>query len=669
MDMRFRQVHLDFHTSEQLEHIGERFDKKQFQQALKTGHVDSVTVFSKCQHGWSYHPTKVNQMHPHLQFDLLGEELKACREIGVNAPVYLCAGLDEKEAVRHPEWLVRNRDESCSWTGNFTGDAGVHLLCFNTGYLELLLDQIGEVMQNYSPDALFLDIASVHPCYCAACRNDMINKGKDPRDGQAAMEQAEEVFQKYAQRVRETVRRYSSTCEIFHNAGHLIRGRRDLAAYNTHLELESLPTGGWGYDHFPMSASYVANLGMDYLGMTGKFHTTWGEFGGFKHPNALRYETALCLALGAKCSVGDQLHPSGEMDMATYELLGKAYGEVEEKEPWCRDARNCYDIGILGDEAVNCRVSDKSVRSFADIGANRIMLEGHYLYRFIDLEVEFHSYKLLILPDTIRLDDKLAKRLADYLNGGGKLLMSGQSGLEKERECFALDFDTVYRGENPYKPDYMIPGFALSTGGSAHVMYERGYLIEPGPSAKVFAGRQNPYFNRDLLHYSSHQHTPNDDRVTLPAAVLDGNIAYIGWDIFTDYGKLGSLHHKETVRYAIDQLLGREKTLVTDLADRGITTLTKQPGESRYIQHLLFAHTTNRGTFTWEGRENPMEVIEDIVPLYGVNVSLNLPERVKSLYLAPQKTRLHFQREGERITYQVPKVDCHQMVVIDVEPM
>ena len=123
------------------------------------------------------------------------------------------------------------------------------------------------------------------------------------------------------------------------------------------------------------------------------------------------------------------------------------------------------------------------------------------------------------------------------------------------------------------------------------------------------------------------------------------------------------------MRYAVDQLLGREKTLVTDLADRGITTLTKQPGESRYIQHLLFAHTTNRGTFTWEGRDNPMEVIEDIVPLYGVNVSLNLPERVKSLYLAPQKTRLHFQRDGERITYQVPKVDCHQMVVIDVEPM
>ena len=31
---------------------------------------------------------------------------------------------------------------------------------------------------------------------------------------------------------------------------------------NTHLELESLPTGGWGYDHFPLSARYAQTLGM-----------------------------------------------------------------------------------------------------------------------------------------------------------------------------------------------------------------------------------------------------------------------------------------------------------------------------------------------------------------------------------------------------------------------
>ena len=87
--MRRRQVHLDFHTSEHIEGIGSKFSKENFQEMLKKGHVDSITVFSKCHHGWSYHPTKVNKMHPHLNFDLLGAQIEAAHEIGVKTHVYI----------------------------------------------------------------------------------------------------------------------------------------------------------------------------------------------------------------------------------------------------------------------------------------------------------------------------------------------------------------------------------------------------------------------------------------------------------------------------------------------------------------------------------------------------------------------------------------------------
>ena len=43
--LRYRQVHLDFHTSGEIENIGKQFSKEQFQSMLKKGHVDSVTVF------------------------------------------------------------------------------------------------------------------------------------------------------------------------------------------------------------------------------------------------------------------------------------------------------------------------------------------------------------------------------------------------------------------------------------------------------------------------------------------------------------------------------------------------------------------------------------------------------------------------------------------------
>ena len=104
-NIRKRQIHLDFHTNGTLS-VGDKFSKEQFQAALKAGHINSITVFSKCHHGYSYHPTEVNEMHPGLKFDLLGAQLEACKEIGVNAPVYISAGLDEKEAEKHPEYLL-----------------------------------------------------------------------------------------------------------------------------------------------------------------------------------------------------------------------------------------------------------------------------------------------------------------------------------------------------------------------------------------------------------------------------------------------------------------------------------------------------------------------------------------------------------------------------------
>ncbi len=104
--MRYRQVHLDFHTSEHIPGIGSRFDPDQFADTFARADVDSVTVFSKCHHGWSYHPTKVGATHPHLDFDLLKSQLDALHKRDIKAPIYISAGWDEKSAREHPGWRV-----------------------------------------------------------------------------------------------------------------------------------------------------------------------------------------------------------------------------------------------------------------------------------------------------------------------------------------------------------------------------------------------------------------------------------------------------------------------------------------------------------------------------------------------------------------------------------
>lgn len=653
--MRFRQVHLDFHTSEHIMNIGAKFNKRQFQQMLGLGHVDSVTVFSKCHHGWAYHPSEANEMHPHLSFDLLGAMIEAAHEIGVKTPVYLSAGLDEKLVRRHPEWLYRDKNDRTIWVDGFM-QPGYHEFCMNSPYLDILVEQVKEVLTRYPVDGLFMDIAGKKPCYCHNCVNAIRQEGHDPRDEQAMDALWERTYANYTHRIKEAAHAISPGLPIFHNGGHITRGRRDLAFMNTHLELESLPTGGWGYDHFPLSARYAQQLGLDFLGMTGKFHTTWGEFGGYKHPNALRYEAALSIANGARCSIGDQLHPEGLMDEATYELIGAAYREVAEKEPWCTDTSNIADVALLTLEALGVHDSSERITK-SDVGAVRMLLEGHILFDVIDLESNFNTYKVIILPDKVFVNEKLQSKLNAYIGQGGKILATGQSGLNEKGDAFAIDLGVRWIEENRYKPDFFKPQFKLNSLGSASfIQYSQGQKIELAGGIEL-GQRQDPYFNRDIFTFCSHQHTPNSEVYGGPGMVESTGGIYIAWNMFDDYAVKGSLALKETILYALNRLLENQKTFETDLPAQGVATLQHQQLENRYVNHLLYASPVKRG--------EQVEIIEDIVPLYDIHVTLRVPETIKRAYLTPQQQEISFQQTDDTIRYTLPKLECHQMVVFE----
>ncbi len=652
--MRYRQVHLDFHTSEVIKGIGASFNKEQFQRMLKKGHVDSITIFSKCHHGWAYHPSAANEIHPELQFDLLGEMIEAAHEINVKTPVYISAGLDEKMARRRPDWLIRNISDQTQWVQGFMVP-GYHEFCFNSPYLDYLLNQIEEVVRNYDADGIFLDIVGARTCYCQHCVAELRRNGEDLTDESAIKRLGEKTYAKYTSKVKDVIHSIKPNMPIFHNGGHILRGRRDLVKMNTHLELESLPTGGWGYDHFPLSARYAQTLDVPFLGMTGKFHTTWGEFGGYKHPNALRYETSLSLANGARISIGDQLHPNGLMDETTYSIIGAAYSEVEQKEPWCRDVTNIADVALLSLEAIiGANKGQKTGES--DAGAVRMLLEGNILFDVIDTEADFTTYKVIILPDQIVISSHLKNKLNTFCSAGGQLLATGRSGLNEAGTEFALDLGVKWIKENEYKPDYFKPKFPIpNLGNASFIFYSQGQKVELNGGVEL-GTRENPYFNRETFTFCSHQHTPSSGVTGGPGMVQSKLGIYIAWNVFEDYATKGSLILRETILHALKLLLPHP-TIKTNLPAQGITTLQHQKGEQRYINHLLYVSPVKRG--------KDIEVIEDIVPLHDVQVSVLLPHQVNRVYLAPQNEEINFNQEGHTLTYTVPLINCHQMIIIE----
>lgn len=654
--MNFRQVHLDFHTSEKIPGIGSAFSKKQFQEMLIKGHVDSITVFSKCHHGWAYHPTKANEMHPELSFDLLGAQIEAAHEIGVKTPVYLSAGLDEKGAVAHPEWRRYRKEDIERGYVDFSR-VGWHGVCLNSPYLDVLLAQIKEVCENYDADGIFLDIVSVGgcECYCDHCKKSMAEKGLDPNNPEDMLAHAEAVYANYTKRVRETIDSVKPGLPVFHNGGHIRHGRRDLAFANTHLELESLPTGGWGYDHFPLSAAYARTLGMEFLGMTGKFHRTWGEFGGYKHPNALKYEVALSCANGAKCSIGDQLHPTGFMDNATYTLIGEAYKTVEEREPWLVGAENQVDIAVLSCEAV-ANYFGKPVDRVPEgnAGCVRVLLESHLLFNVVDTDADLRGYKLLILPDECTLDEALAEKINAFIRNGGKVMASYKSGMNVEEKEFLLDFGCRYEGMSEFSPTFIRP--EKDTDSLARGAY---LVLEDSVKASAEKGRvtariEAPYFNRTAEHFCGHQHAPSNGERYCDGVIITENTAYLSQKLFSEYAKNGQIYVKEILRDTILALLGDDISLKTNLPAQGVATLTRQ-GNNQLV-HLLYASPVRRG-------EN-VEVIEDIIPVYNVSVSVKTEGKVKGIKLAPEGTDLTFKEENGRVEFTVPRIECWQIVEI-----
>jgi hypothetical protein len=492
----------------------------------------------------------------------------------------------------------------------------------------------------------------------------MEKRGLDAGKAEDRQAFAREALEKYYRETTAAARCDNPNMPVFHNSGHVAKGNRDVLKYFSHLELESLPTGGWGYDHYPLSAKYAMQTGFDVLGMTGKFHTTWGEFGGFKHPNALRYECAAMLAFGSKCSVGDQLHPNGKMDPSTYKIIGAAYSEVEAKEAWCDNVKSVTDIAVLSSES---ETGDRN----PDTGAGRVLLEDHFLFDLIDRNVDFNQYKMLVLPDVIQVDDDLESKVNAYLKQGGKLLLTGKSGLKKDGSGFAFNIGAEFDGESPYQPDYLQPDeeLAISFVESPLVMYTKSQQVR-ATSGEVLANIKNPYFNRTWQHFCSHQHAPDAELSEYAAAVRNENILYLAHPVFTQYYGMGAVAYREYISKAIRNLLANDERLTTNMPSTARVSLMEQPDENRYVLHLLYANTIARGapvTFSPEGYVNPgkpVEVIEELLPLRDVEVEIQLPKTIKRMTFEPQGQEIPFTQENGLVKIKVDEFSCHQMVVL-----
>lgn len=665
--MRFRQIHLDFHTSPQIPGIGTAFDGKAFGRAFRDAHIDSVTVFSKCHHGVSYHPTDVGKMHPHLEFDLLRSQIDALHAEGINAPVYLTATWDELAAHEHPEWRTVSPDGTLPMFRAEAGNGvGWAFLDFSTPYLDYLCAQTEEVMERYGDcDGIFMDISFQLPSISSFAKERMEAEGLDWTSEEDRATFTAQSVENYFTRVRDAVHQHNPKMPLFFNSGHMRRGlRKHYTDFYSHLELESLPTAGWGYEHFPLSARYVDPLDIPFLGMTGKFHTHWGEVGGYKKPEALLYECGAMLAHGARCSIGDHLHPTGKIDQSTMQVIAPAYAWVEKREAWAEDTVNRAEIALLSLEAAShpSLVGVPGHHVDADEGAVRILLEAKFTFDVVDLESDFAPYRLLILPDAIKVDAALKAKIDAYVAGGGRVLMTGKSGIDEE-SGFQFDVGAKWLGTSANGGgDFALPVADLQ----ASFVRDPLFMYVAAEQAELTEGRSlgeihEPYFDRHPRHFSGHVNAPSKPEPT--GHVLGsakGSLTFFAFPIFTAYQRVGAVAMLEMAEKLIESALGGGRIVTTSLPRAGRVTVRHQPGQNRDVVHLLHATPALRGTT----RGAAVQPIQDLVTLSDISVSLEASGKVKSARVVPDGPVLNLTEEAGRVGFTVPKLTGHQMIEV-----
>ena len=675
--LRFRQVHLDFHTSEHIPGVAVKFDATVFAQTLRDARINSITCFARCHHGRLYYDSKQfpERMHPNLKNkNMLKEMIEACHKIDIRVPIYITVQWDLFTAEQHPEWIAIDRDGKQIGAEPYR-PGFYQVLCVNTPYREFLKSNIKEIMETLDTDGIFLDIVYPIDCSCAHCRRKMKQEGINIYDDEQRMNYAHKMIDTFKLELSEFMRKINPNCSIFYNTSHIgVLQRKTKEAYS-HFELETLPSGDWGYLHFPVTMRYARTLGLDCLAHTGKFHTEWGDFHSFKNKEALEYECFRMLAMGAKCLIGDQMEPSGKLSEPVYDLIGSVYKQVEEKEPWCEDVKAVSDIGVITPEEFYG--ADRAKLPDALMGVERMFDQLGYQFDIIDTVSAFNEYKMLVLPDTIPVSHALNTKLEQYIQQGGKVIATFESGLspDKGRYHFAAagvelkdEFAYTINGElargkmtsNNEYVDYVLPRGDIGKGlpKTEHVMYMKGLEIQATSQSEVLAYLIKPYFDRTYEHFCSHRQTPSSGEVGGASIVRNGDVIYFSNPIFSIYNIKAPKWCKTLIKNAVDMLLA-DKVIDHDGPSSLFVSLNEQAKDNRYIAHYLH--------YIPERRCQEIDIIEDIIPLYHIKSSVRIKGKVQSVQLVPQCSSIKFTQQDDRVEFIIEKINGHQMVCIQFE--
>jgi hypothetical protein len=383
------------------------------------------------------------------------------------------------------------------------------------------------------------------------------------------------------------------------------------------------------------------------MGMTGKFHTRWGDFHSLKNQAALEFEVFRMLSYGFAASIGDQMEPRGVLNPATYRLISKVYGPFEEREGWAWPGVPVCEAALFTSESpLREHIMPDDI-----MGAAALLEELAIQFDILDETMDMGSYKLVILPESFNPSAGFEKRLEKYIAGGGSVIAFGRAMLSKDN-TFPRCFGVEYSGDNENYPDFLIAKGELAKGlepDNEYVIYKQGLRVNAS-GAKTILFARAPYFPRKGDKFCSHRYTPSAGKKPYTAAVRNGNLIYFCHPIFSQYRENAPRWCKTLVSNAVDMLLPQR--LVRHNGPSTLTvTLLDQPNKKRCTVHLL--------SYIPVRKSAAIDIIEERTAVRDLTLEFALPLPIRKAALVPEQKELVLVK-GKSLT--VPLVDGYAII-------
>ena len=643
----------DNHTMQACHNVGHQFDADIFARQMKDAGAELVGFHAKCNQGFCYYDTKIGIRHPSLKpgHDYFGDLVSACVKQGIKVTAYLNCGLSNEDGVAHPEWCQLGKD------GNFFHPEILgtmitpyaRIMCINSPYRDYILSLIREVKEKYPVSGFLLDSFNAFPCYCRHCIEGMKKIGMDPENDQDAAAFARFSAQSLAADISKIVEPRKNDLLLYF----LGLSPRDNLKYGSYLECECLPTyPSWGYDALPIQARYLRTVVKDepVFNMTGRFYA-WGDFGSLRTDAAVEYDLFYGLANGLRPNIGDHIHPSGIYYVGIQNRVKKIYDTLKQYDPWYQDAVNPVDLAVYIPDPYG---------SFSIKSAVRMFCELKMQFDCIDAEADWSKYKVIVLPDEILMTHKLQQKVGDYLQSGGKILATGESGLDprKTEFCFEKEWGVRFKKDKTFRPAYftmtgdwqnVIPALPLAVNSDC---IETEVLPGTTVAGKIVA----PYYDQKWDGVYSYFYTPPEKVTTLPFVTFTDQVAYCSGKLFDGYNTAASVELRNICKAMIDYLLADPLLEVeSGFPSFARAIVSEQP--CRRMVHLLNYLPEKRGE---------MLIVEDAFEICNIKLKLRLDgKQVKRVCMAPAEEEIPFTQEGDHVFFTVPQICGYGLAVVE----